>query len=91
MHAVVVRESGEPMMISDSSEHVEANVVPRVREAPGIVSAYWMEDGEGHTLNVLVFESEETAASALGRIRTAPRPDSMRLESADLFRVLASL
>ena len=63
--------------------------MPRVRAAPGIVSASFMSDGEGATLNVLVFETEEAARAALQLTRNSPRPGFIELESADLFRVLA--
>ena len=38
MFPVVVRESGEPEMIDGSGEHLETNVLPRTRQAPGLVS-----------------------------------------------------
>ena len=41
------------------------------------------------TLNVMVFESEDAARSALEPVRTAPRPPSMQVESADVYDVLA--
>jgi hypothetical protein len=53
------------------------------------VSALWMTDGSGGTLNVLVFESEETARAALQPIRNAPRPGFITLNSAEVYRVLA--
>jgi hypothetical protein len=87
--AVVVRESGDAEMINRSEEHVEANVVPRAREAPGFVSALWMTDKAGATLNVLVFESEDAARGALEPVRHAPRPGSMGVESVELYEVLA--
>jgi hypothetical protein len=37
-----------------------------------------------------VFESEEAARAALEAARTAPRPPFMRVESVDVFSVLAS-
>jgi hypothetical protein len=49
-----------------------------------------MSDGAGSTLNVLVFESEEAARAVLEAARTAPRPPFMRVESVDVFSVLAS-
>ena len=61
MFAVVVREAGDAAQIDGSGGMVSANVAPRVREAPGFVSALWMSDGAGRTLNVLVFASEEAA------------------------------
>ncbi len=90
MFAVVVREAGDAVQINGSGSMVSANVAPRVREAPGFVSALWMSDGAGRTLNVLVFGSEEAARAALEAARTAPRPPFMRVESVDVFSVLAS-
>lgn len=90
MFAVVVREAGDAAQIDGSGGMVGANVAPRVREAPGFVSALWMSDRAGRTLNVLVFSSEEAARHALEAARTAPRPPFMRVESVDVFSVLAS-
>jgi hypothetical protein len=89
MYAVVVRERGQTDQINTSGQHVEANVLPRARQAPGIVSGFWMTDMEGATLNVMVFESEDAARSALEPVRTATRPPSMQVESADVYEVLA--
>lgn len=90
MFAVIVRETGEREAIEGSAEHVVTNVLPRTRQAPGIVSAYWTTDGSGGTLNMLVFETEETARAALERVKNAPRPPYMKVESVALHRVLAS-
>jgi hypothetical protein len=89
MYAVVVRETGQREAIEGSGELLTANLLPRVREAPGIISATFMSDGEGATLNVLVFESEEAAQAALQLTRTAPRPGFLELASAELYLVLA--
>jgi hypothetical protein len=90
MFAVVVREAGDAAKIDGSGAIVSERVAPQVRKAPGFVSALWMSDGDGRTLNVLVFESEEAARAGLDGARSAPRPLFMRVESVDLFRVLAS-
>ena len=76
-------------LIDTSGQHVEANVLPRARQAPGIVSGFWMTDMAGATLNVMIFESEDAARSALEPVRTAPRPPWMQVESADVYEVLA--
>ena len=91
MFSVVVREAGDAAQIDRSASMVSANVAPRVREAPGFVSALWMSDGAGRTLNVLVFESEEAARWALEAARDAPRPPFMHVETVELFSVLASV
>lgn len=90
MFAVVVREAGDAAKIDGSAGIVSENVAPRVREAPGFVSALWMSDGAGKTLNVIVFSSEETARAGLQAARAAPRPPFMSMESVDVFTVLAS-
>ena len=89
MYAVVVRETGQREAIEGSEELLAATLLPGVREAPGVVSASIMSDGEGATLNVLVFESEEAAPAALQLTRNAPRPGFLDLQSADLYLVLA--
>jgi hypothetical protein len=89
MHAVVVRESGDPDKVEASSDDVAANVAPRVRQVPGFVSAVWMTDGAGRTLNVLIFDTEDAARGALERVRNAPRPLFMQVDSVDLYRVRA--
>jgi hypothetical protein len=89
MYAVAVRERGRAEMINTRGQHVQANVLTRARPAPEIVSGFWMTDLEGATLNVMVFESEDAARSALESARTAPRPPSMQVESADIYEVLA--
>ena len=89
MVAVVVRESGEAAHVEGGGDHLVANVLPRVRHVPGIVSGLFMTDGAGRTLNVLVFDSEEAARTALDPIRNAPRPGYLRFEDAALHKVLA--
>jgi hypothetical protein len=89
MYAVVVRETGEPERIEGTGEDLQTNVLPRTRRAPGIVSALWMTDGLGGTLNVLMFETEAAARAALEPIRSAPRPGFMQVDSVDFYRVLA--
>jgi hypothetical protein len=90
MFAIVVRESGDASAIEASWDMVTANVAPRVAKAPGFVSALWMSDGSGRTLNVLAFESEATARAALEAARSSPRPPFMQLEGVELLQVMAT-
>jgi hypothetical protein len=90
MFAVVVRERGEQHQLDASGAHLVANVLPRVQQAPGFISGLWMTDKAGGTLNVLVFDSQDAARGALERTRTAPRPASLRLETVEIYEVLAN-
>jgi hypothetical protein len=89
MHAVVVRETGQREAVDGGAELLKANLLPRLREAPGVVSASFMSDGQGATLNVLVFDSEDAARAALQLTSNAPRPGLLEIKSADLYLVLA--
>ncbi len=89
MHAVIVREVVEPDRMEESKGAL-ANVLPRVRQAPGIVTALFTMTDAGHTLNVFVFETEEAARGALDRIAGSPRPGFVTLEIAEVAEVLAS-
>jgi hypothetical protein len=89
MFAVIVQETGDAQLVRGSGDHVAANVMPQARRAPGIVSATWTANEAGRTLNVLVFEDEEAARAAADRIRGAPRPPFIRLDSIELREVLA--
>jgi hypothetical protein len=89
MHALLVREMVDAERIDESRAPLDT-VVPRVRQSPGIVSAFWTITDRGHTLNVLVYESEEAARAALDRVQGAPRPEFVRLESVEVAEVLAS-
>ena len=76
MYAVVVRERGQADQINTSGQHVQANVLPRARQAPGIVSGFWMTDMAGATLNVMVFEAKMPRDRLWSRY--APHPDRPR-------------
>ena len=89
MFAVIVQESGDAELVRGSGDHLAAKVMPQARHAPGIVSATWTADESGRTLNVLVFEDEPAARTAADRIRSAPRPPFIRVESIELREVLA--
>ena len=65
MHAVVVKVSVEPGHEEESLEHVRANVVPNVKQAPGVVAGYWLAPEEGHGLAITVWESEEAAKASI--------------------------
>ena len=86
MHAVVVS-----VTINDrdaATEHLRSNVVPGVKQAPGLVAAYWVRiDGKGRSMGI--FESEEAAQSVADRIPEM-LTDAVTLESVDVGEVVES-
>jgi len=86
MHAVVVRVT---LSDDDSSslEELRQEIVPRVSQAPGFVTGYWVRlEGEKQGTSVVVFDSEEQARSAGEQFQP---PEGVTLESLELGEVVA--
>jgi hypothetical protein len=65
MHAVLTS-----VTINDQATaqgYLRDQVVPNAKQAPGFVAGYWVRD-EGEGRGVIVFESEDAAQAASGRI-----------------------
>ena len=86
MHAVVVRVT---LSDDDSAalEELRQQVVPRVSQAPGFVTGYWVRlEGEKQGTSVIVFDSEEQARSAGEQFQP---PEGVTLESLEIGEVVA--
>jgi hypothetical protein len=88
MHAVVVsvtikdQEAAQAMLTEQ--------IVPRVKEAPGVVNAYWARSDEGHGGSMIVCESEEAAKAVAEQIESGPpNPDAVSLDSVEVREVVA--
>ncbi len=88
MHAVVVRVTVND--VEASIKELRESVVPAVSQAPGFVAGYWTrrEDSD-KGLSMVIFESEETANEAAGRIRSIA-PEDVSVEDVEVREVVAS-
>ncbi len=87
MHAVVVT-----VTINDreaAEEHLRNEVVPGVKQVPGLVAAYWVNIGDGKGRSMAIFESEDAARSVADRIPEMVT-DAVTLESVDVGEVVES-
>ena len=88
MHAVLVRakiNDGEA-----ATEHLRNNIVPAVKQAPGLVGGYWVRlPGGDQGRAIIVFESEENAQQVSGQLQP-PEDGSAEIESVDVVEVVAS-
>jgi hypothetical protein len=67
MHAVVVKVSVQDE--EPGLTYLRENIVPGVSQAPGFVAGYWVRlEGGDEGNSVVVFESEDAARAAAGRI-----------------------
>ena len=68
MHAVVVKVSVQEE--DPGLKYLRENIVPGVSQAPGFVAGYWVRlEGGDEGNSIVVFESEDAARAAAGRIR----------------------
>jgi heme-degrading monooxygenase HmoA len=94
MHARVMQvELGD---VDQGITFVREQIVPSVRQQPGIVDAYWLADrASGQGLAVTIWESEDAMRVADTTAREAARSEKKdgTVESAalDLYEVVARL
>ena len=90
MHAVVVSVTIKDKEAAEMMLHEQ--IVPRVKETPGLVHAYWARSEEGRGGAMIVFESEEAANGVAEQIQGGPpNPDAVSLESVEVREVIAHL
>ena len=86
MHAVVIRST-----LHDAEQglnFLRQEVIPRVRQAPGLVGAQWVRLG-GTGTAMMTFESEEAAQAMVEQVRTNPPPASaVSLDSIEIGEVV---
>ena len=87
MHAVVVRVTIHDR--DDAEQRLNADVVPRVSQAPGFQSGYWTwKDNTG--LSMAVFDSEDNANQAASRVREMTDGfEAVSLEDVEVREVVA--
>ena len=90
MFAVVVKvELPEGGTIEQGREGLERDVIPVVKQTPGIVAAYWLSPPTGRDgLGVMVYADEASARAAAAMVRTPP---PVRLVDVEVREVAASI
>jgi hypothetical protein len=90
MHALVVHVSLEAGHDEEGRTELETNVVPMVKQAPGVVAGYWTQSPDGnHGYSMVLFESEENARAASDMAQTGPRPDFVSFDKIEVCEVVA--
>jgi hypothetical protein len=75
----------------ESVEFLKTNVMPLVKQAPGVVAGYWLAPKDGLGLGIIFFDSEEAARSAVEMAQQGPRPDYVTWDSIDAQEVIAQI
>jgi hypothetical protein len=85
MHAVIVM-----VTVNDpeaATSHLREEVVPGVKQAPGLVAGYWTREGDSG-IGMVVFESEDAAKAMSERVPTMVT-DAVTLNSVEVREVVA--
>jgi hypothetical protein len=90
MYAVVGSVSITAGREEEGTEYLRANIIPMVKQAPGVVSAYWLAPQDGHGFGIILFEIEEAARAGAERARDAI-PEFVSMDSLDVREVVAQI
>jgi hypothetical protein len=91
VHALVGKVNVQSGHEDESVESFKADVLPRVKQAPGLVGGYWLAPQDGQGLGVVLFESEEAARTAMEMARKNPTPEYVTWDSIDVREVIAQI
>jgi hypothetical protein len=91
MWAVIGHVSIQTGREDESQEYLTANVLPMVKQAPGLVAGYWVAPQDGHGLGITLYETEEAARGAVEMARKAPIPDYVSFDDIEVREVIAQV
>lgn len=91
MYALAVNVTIESGKEDEAQEALRSNIIPRVKQSPGLVAGYFMQPGGGYGYSLLIFDSEENANAAKQMSENAPRPDFVKLGTAQVMKVVESV
>ena len=90
MHAVLLNTTIDPARAGEAQSLLGTDVVPRVKEAPGLVAAYWLRsEDRKHGTSVIILESEEAARTVADIAQNMPSGELVHLDSTEVREVVA--
>ena len=90
MFGVVVTVNIAPGQFETARKALQEQVIPRVRQAPGLVKGYWtVRPGAGEGLSLVVFDTREHADGAANMVRTSPPPAGVTLSTVEVREIVA--
>lgn len=91
MHALVIGVEVESGHEGEGIEYLHANVLPAMKQTPGLVSGYWLSAKDGQGLTVLLFEDQKPAQDAAAGLASAPKADFATVGTVEVREVVAHL
>ena len=91
MHALIGRVNIERGRENEAQEFLTANVLPMVKQSPGLVAGYWLAPEDGKGLGITFFETEDAARNAVEMAQQGPRPDYVTWDSIEVREVIGQV
>ena len=91
MHGVAVNVKIEQGKEDQAVEGLKSQVLPRVKQAPGLVAGYWMQPGGGFGYSLVIFDTEENANNAAEMAKNSPTPEGVTINNVQVMPVVANL
>jgi hypothetical protein len=78
---------------SDAIKGLHEQVLPQVKQAPGLVAGYWMRPNDGNQgTSIVIFETEQQAQGAAQMVQQGSSPTpGVTIISVETREVVASL
>jgi hypothetical protein len=90
MHALLVKVEIDEGHGQEAQQVLESQIVPRVKQMPGVVSGVWLLSDDGlKGSSIVVFESEEAAKAAQAQAAQMPQPDFVHFGDVEVRQVSA--
>ena len=93
MHALFITAHIDPGRSEEEGvEYLEKDVIPLLKDVPGLVGGYWLATKDSESLAVVLFDDEEAARQmAEVGLRQAPPHPGATLTDIEVREVIAHL
>jgi len=91
MYALAVSVTIEAGKQEEAQAALQSQVIPMIKQSPGLQGGYFMQPQEGVGYSLLVFDTEENASTGAEMAKNAPRPEFVEVGAVQVMEVVASI
>jgi hypothetical protein len=92
MFAVITTVKIVPSQFETAREHLQSQVTPRVKNAPGVVAGYWTVNANHEQgSSMVVMDTKENAEATANMVRTGGMPPGVTLVDVEVREVVAGV
>ena len=93
VHALVVTVSIDPSGLDEAAEQLRSQVVPAVKQSPGLVAGYWLAPKQGsgalEGYSIVLFDDEGSAEKAQEMAKQSPLAPGVQFTGFEIREVIA--